>query len=85
MFWTPRFLRPGRFDRRVVLDSPDIKDREEILKIHAIGKPLAKNVDLKVVAVRTPGFAGADLANLINEATIKVARENKKIVDQEDF
>ncbi|MEK7506119.1 MAG: ATP-dependent zinc metalloprotease FtsH [Patescibacteria group bacterium] len=78
-------LRPGRFDRRVVLDSPDIKDREEILKIHAIGKPLAKNVDLKVVAVRTPGFAGADLANLINEAAIKAARENKKIVDQEDF
>lgn len=78
-------LRPGRFDRRVILDSPDIKDREEILKIHAIGKPLAKNVDLKVVAVRTPGFAGADLANLINEAAIKAARENKKIVDQEDF
>ncbi|TSA44361.1 ATP-dependent zinc metalloprotease FtsH [bacterium] len=78
-------LRPGRFDRRVILDSPDIKDREEILKIHAIGKPLAKDVDLKVVAVRTPGFAGADLANLINEAAIKAARENKKIVDQEDF
>ncbi len=78
-------LRPGRFDRRVVLDSPDIKDREEILKIHAIGKPLAKDVDLKVVAVRTPGFAGADLANLINEAAIKAARENKKVVDQEDF
>jgi cell division protease FtsH len=78
-------LRPGRFDRRVVLDSPDIKDREEILKIHAIGKPLAKDVDLKMVAVRTPGFAGADLANLINEAAIKAARENKKIVDQEDF
>ncbi len=78
-------LRPGRFDRRVILDSPDIKDREEILKIHAVGKPLAKDVDLKVVAVRTPGFAGADLANLINEAAIKAARENKKIVDQEDF
>ncbi len=78
-------LRPGRFDRRVVLDSPDIKDREEILKIHAIGKPLAKDVDFKVVAVRTPGFAGADLANLINEAAIKAARENKKVVDQEDF
>ncbi len=78
-------LRPGRFDRRVVLDSPDIKDREEILKIHAIGKPLAKDVDFKVIAVRTPGFAGADLANLINEAAIKAARENKKVVDQEDF
>jgi len=78
-------LRPGRFDRRVVLDSPDIKDREEILRIHAVGKPLAKDVDLKVVAVRTPGFAGADLANLMNEAAIKAARENKKIIDQEDF
>ena len=78
-------LRPGRFDRRVVLDSPDIKDREEILKIHAVGKPLAKDVDLKVVAVRTPGFAGADLANLMNEAAIKAARENKKIINQEDF
>ncbi|MGC9602865.1 MAG: ATP-dependent zinc metalloprotease FtsH [Minisyncoccia bacterium] len=78
-------LRPGRFDRRVVLDSPDIKDREEILKIHAIGKPLAKDVDLKVVAVRTPGFAGADLANLINEAAIMAARNNQKIVSQNDF
>jgi cell division protease FtsH len=78
-------LRPGRFDRRVVLDSPDIKDREEILKIHSVGKPFAKDVDLKVVAVRTPGFVGADLANLMNEAAIKAARENKKIVNQEDF
>jgi cell division protease FtsH len=78
-------LRPGRFDRRVILDSPDIKDREEILKIHSVGKPLAKDVDLKVVAVRTPGFAGADLANLVNEAAILAARNNKKIIVQDDF
>jgi cell division protease FtsH len=81
----PALLRPGRFDRRVILDSPDIKDREDILKIHSIGKPLAKDVDLKVVAVRTPGFAGADLANLINEAAILAARNNQKIVNQDDF
>jgi cell division protease FtsH len=81
----PALLRPGRFDRRVILDSPDIKDREDILKIHSIGKPLAKGVDLKVVAVRTPGFAGADLANLINEAAILAARNNQKIVSQDDF
>ncbi len=76
-------LRPGRFDRRVVLDLPDIADREEILKIHARNKPLESSVDLKKVAVRTPGFSGADLANLLNEAAILAARENKTIIWQE--
>lgn len=78
-------LRPGRFDRRVILDLPDIKDREEILKIHAKDKPLAKDVDLKKIAVRTPGFSGADLANLANEAAITAARHNHKMVAQEDL
>ncbi|MBI4992455.1 MAG: ATP-dependent zinc metalloprotease FtsH [Candidatus Harrisonbacteria bacterium] len=78
-------LRPGRFDRRVFLDLPDIKDREEILKLHAEEKPLAKDVDLKKVAVRTPGFSGADLANLMNESAILAARHNHKLVAQEDL
>lgn len=64
----PALLRPGRFDRQVVLDIPDIKGREEILKVHAKGKPLAQDVNLKVLARRTPGFTGADLANTLNEA-----------------
>lgn len=81
----PALLRPGRFDRRVVLDMPDVKDREDILKIHVKGKPLANDVDLKVVATRTPGFAGADLSNLVNEAAILAARNNRKTVAQEDF
>lgn len=74
----PALLRPGRFDRRIVLDLPDINDRQEILKIHAQGKPLHKNVDLRQIAERTPGFSGADLANLMNEAAIFTARRNKK-------
>ena len=78
-------LRPGRFDRRVVLDLPDIKDREEILKIHAKGKPLDPDVNLGKVAVRTPGFSGADLANLMNEGAILAARSNRKIITQQDF
>lgn len=78
-------LRPGRFDRRVVLDLPDIKDREEILKIHARGKSLAKDIDLKQVSIRTPGFSGADIANLMNEAAIFAARKNQKVVSQEDL
>lgn len=77
----PALLRPGRFDRQVVIDLPDIKDREAILKIHAQKKPLEKDVDLKVVAQRTPGFSGADLANLLNEAAIVAARANKKTID----
>lgn len=73
-------LRPGRFDRRVILDEPDIRDREEILVIHAKGKPMAGDVDLKTIAQRTSGFSGADLANLLNEAAILTARRNKKEV-----
>ncbi len=79
----PALLRPGRFDRRIVLDIPDIKDREAILKIHSLDKPLAPDVDLRRIAERTPGFSGADLANVINEAAILTARQNKKIVYQE--
>ncbi|KKT91972.1 MAG: ATP-dependent zinc metalloprotease FtsH [Candidatus Jorgensenbacteria bacterium GW2011_GWA2_45_13] len=78
-------LRPGRFDRRVILDMPDINDREAILKIHTKGKPLEKSVDLRVVAVRTPGFSGADLANLLNEAAIVTARAGRKSVTQIDI
>jgi cell division protease FtsH len=76
----PALLRPGRFDRRIVLDLPDVKGREEILKIHCRGKPLALDVDLKEVAERTPGFSGADL-----EAAILAARRNKKQIYQEEF
>ena len=71
-------LRPGRFDRQVVLDIPDIKGREEILKVHAKGKPLAEDVSLSVLARRTPGFTGADLANTLNEAALLAARRGKK-------
>jgi len=78
----PALLRPGRFDRRIVLDEPDLKAREEILKIHCKGKPLDTSVNLNEVAARTPGFTGADLANLANEAAILAARRNKKMVGQ---
>ncbi len=81
----PALLRPGRFDRRVILDLPDLNDREAILKIHAEGKLLEKNVDLRKVAIRTPGFSGADLANLMNEAAISAARLNKKLIGQAEF
>jgi cell division protease FtsH len=74
----PALLRPGRFDRRVVMDLPDIDERVEILKIHAKNKPIEKGVNLRVVAQRTPGFSGADLSNLLNEAAILTARRNKK-------
>jgi len=76
----PALLRPGRFDRRVVLDEPDINDREAILKIHAANKPLVRDVNLRRVAERTAGFTGADLANLMNEAAILTARRNKKTI-----
>jgi cell division protease FtsH len=76
----PALLRPGRFDRQVIIDPPDINDREAILKVHAIGKPLAALVNLRKVAERTAGFSGADLANLINEAAILAARNNQKEV-----
>ena len=80
----PALLRPGRFDRQVVIDLPDIKDREEILQVHARKKPLSKEVDLKIIAERTPGFSGADLANVLNEAAILAARQNKKIIESDD-
>jgi len=81
----PALLRPGRFDRRVVLDLPDLNDREEILLIHTRNKPLAEDVMLRRIAERTPGFSGADLANLVNEAAILAARENRKKVSQQDL
>ncbi len=81
----PALLRPGRFDRRVILDLPDIKGREEILKIHAKNKPLAKSVNLREIAERTPGFSGADLANLVNEAALLAAKNNKKTVSNLNF
>lgn len=80
----PALLRPGRFDRQVVLDIPDIRGREEILKVHAKGKPLAPEVDLKVLARRTPGFTGADLANTFNEAALLAARHNRKEITMMD-
>jgi cell division protease FtsH len=81
----PALLRPGRFDRRIVLDLPDVNDREEILKIHCRGKPLALDVNLREIAERTPGFSGADLANLVNEAAILAARRNKNQIFQAEF
>src|SRR3989344_2802199 len=78
----PALLRPGRFDRRVILDNPDINDREAILKLHSQKKPLEKGVDLRVIAERTPGFSGADLANLMNEAAIVAARDNRKTIEK---
>ena len=81
----PALLRPGRFDRRITLDEPSLKDREEILKIHSLEKPMAKGVNLRVVAERTPGFSGADLANLINEAAILAARKDQKEIEQRNI
>jgi len=81
----PALLRPGRFDRRVILDKPDMRGREAILKVHAKGKPLAPDVDLGIIARSTPGFVGADLENLINEAAILSARRNKKLIGQAEM
>jgi cell division protease FtsH len=81
----PALLRPGRFDRRVTIDLPDRSDREEILKIHANRKSLAEDINLKIVAERTPGFSGADLASLMNEAAILAAREDRKKIGQFDL
>jgi cell division protease FtsH len=81
----PALLRPGRFDRQVLVDKPDVRGREEILRIHARTVKTAPNVDLKVVAARTAGFAGADLANLVNEAALLAARNNKSAVEMGDF
>lgn len=80
----PALLRPGRFDRQIVVGSPDIGAREKILELHAKKKPFAPNVDFKVIAKNTAGFSGADLENMINEATILATRKNKKIVDMDD-
>jgi len=76
----PALLRPGRFDRQVVLDNPDIRGRNQVLEVHARGKPFEKNVNLGTLAKQTPGFSGADLANLLNEAAILTARRNKKAI-----
>ncbi len=81
----PALLRPGRFDRQVVVARPDVKGREEILKVHTRRIPLAPKVDLKVLARGTPGFSGADLANLVNEAALLAARQDKKVVEMIDF
>ena len=81
----PALLRPGRFDRRVMLDKPDMVGRVEILKVHVRGKPLSPNVDLELLARATPGFVGADLENLVNEAAILAARRNKKVIEENDF
>ena len=80
----PALLRPGRFDRKILVGRPDVKGREAILKVHAKNKPLAKDVDLKNIAKQTPGFVGADLANLLNEAALLAARRNKKEIDASD-
>jgi len=81
----PALLRPGRFDRRVILDLPDINGRLAILKVHSNGKPLAEQVDLEVLARQTAGFSGADLANLINEAAILSARRKKQVIDRQEL
>ncbi len=81
----PALLRPGRFDRQVMITNPDVKGREKILKVHARNVPLARTVDLAVIARGTPGFSGADLANLVNESALLAARRNKRVVGQEEF
>jgi cell division protease FtsH len=81
----PALLRPGRFDRRVVLDRPDVRGREAILRVHIKGKPIAPSVELSVLARSTPGFVGADLENLVNEAAILAARRNKKVIEQPEL
>jgi cell division protease FtsH len=81
----PALMRPGRFDRRVVLDRPDVRGREAILKVHIKGKPIAPGVDLSVIAKSTPGFVGADLENLVNEAAILAARRNRTNIGQDEF
>ncbi len=81
----PALLRPGRFDRQIVVGRPDLRGREEILKVHTKGKPLAKNISLNVLARRTPGFTGADLANMVNESALLSARHNKKAIDMKEL
>jgi cell division protease FtsH len=81
----PALLRPGRFDRQIVVDRPDLKGREQILRIHARGKPMEDDIELEVLARRTPGFTGADLANLVNEAALLAARHGKKKIDMREL
>ena len=81
----PALLRPGRFDRQITVDRPDLNGREAVLRVHAQGKPLSDDVDLKAIAMRTPGFSGADLENLLNEAALVAARQDKKEVDMSDI
>ncbi|NLN42153.1 MAG: ATP-dependent zinc metalloprotease FtsH, partial [Clostridiales bacterium] len=81
----PALLRPGRFDRRIVVGIPDVKGREEIIRVHSRGKPLAPDVDIKVLAKRTPGFTGADLENVMNESAILVARRSGKYIEMRDI
>jgi cell division protease FtsH len=81
----PALLRPGRFDRQIAVDAPDLPGREQILKVHARGKPIAHDADLRAVARRTPGFTGADLANVLNEAALLTARLNKQQIDKESL
>jgi len=81
----PALLRPGRFDRRVMLDRPDMIGREQILKVHVKGKPISPQIDLGEIARSTPGFVGADIENLVNEAAILAARRNKKVIEQAEF
>lgn len=81
----PALLRPGRFDRQIVVDRPDIKGRKEILKVHVKGKPIGQDVELEVIAQRTPGFTGADLSNLVNEAALMTARKNKKVINMPEM
>ena len=81
----PALLRPGRFDRQVVVPRPDVKGREEILKVHSVKTPLAPDVDLAVIARGTPGFSGADLANVVNEAALLAARKDKNVIDMKDI
>jgi cell division protease FtsH len=81
----PALLRPGRFDRQVIVDRPDLKGRTQILKVHAADKPIAKNVNLETIAKQTPGFTGADLANLLNEAALLAARKSKKTISNSDI
>ncbi|RST71153.1 ATP-dependent metallopeptidase FtsH/Yme1/Tma family protein [Siminovitchia acidinfaciens] len=80
----PALLRPGRFDRQITVDRPDVNGREAVLRVHARNKPLDESVDLKAIAMRTPGFSGADLENLLNEAALIAARRNKKAIDMSD-
>ena len=81
----PALLRPGRFDRQITVDRPDLRGRRAILEVHAKGKPLGKDVDLDIIAKKTPGFTGADLGNLLNEAALLAARANKKIINMPEL